>query len=377
MSEYEDYENINPIKLYLDDVFKCPLLTIEEEKMHTKNLKLFDELKIVERIHLGADWEEKLDLDTIFLSCTNNNYKEIIDSLMKFFKNKEEYKDTYKKLKNYKRKSDELNRALTPDELNIENREVLDEKEILDQVKKYLVYQNSFDTMYRSNLALVASIAKKYDIYKSNQLDFINEGNLGLRRAIQKFDVDLNYKFSTYATHWIKQRITMFMISQKSSLSFPYYLNAELIKFREKVAILEQLLGHKASVDEISKYLNISRDRINELLTIDNDLKSLDESLTDDEDVSLKDSIQATDNVVKEVMESTEIENLYVLLDTIPEKWRTIIEYRYGFRGDIRKYQEIGDMLGISKQRVHELEGKALKKMKENSKNINWDFRVK
>lgn len=373
MSKEDNYEEVDSFRLYLDDIRNYPLLNSEEVRMHAKNLKLFDELKIVDRISIGADWEEKLDLDTIFLSCNNDNYKEIIDTLMTFFRNKDEYKDTYKKLKTYKLKSNELNRALTPEELKIENKEGLDSKEILEQVKKYIIYQNSFDTMYKSNLALVISIAKKYDP-TYDQLELINEGNLGLRRAIQKFDVDLNFKFSTYATHWIKQRINMFIIAQKNMLTSSYYLNVELVKFKGKVSILEQLLGHEASTQEISKYLNISLDKINEFKILNETLKSLDSYIGDSDDIALKDIISVNNDVEKTVISKMEMEHLDDLLNTIPEKWRQIIEYRYGLYDDIKKYQEIGNILGISKQRVFELEGKALKKLKENSKNINWKF---
>ena len=169
---------LNPLRLYINEIEEYPLLTQEEEIMHGKNLKLIDELSILKRETIIGDWVEILDIDRILLSCNDDNYKEVIYSLMNFFRNKDEYKEYYSKLKTYKRKSDTVNRALTKEEIkkdfNInEDAEILESTELLDQIKKYLIYQNSFDTMYMSNLRLVVSTAKDFPLRFYELLELI------------------------------------------------------------------------------------------------------------------------------------------------------------------------------------------------------------
>ena len=368
-----------PLRMYLNELDLYPLLTIEEEKKHAKNLKLFDEISFLERKDIHRDWIEILDLDKIFLSCNNENYIEVINSLISFFRNKDEYKDYYKKLKLYKNKANELNRALNKEELknifNIDdNKEHLSNIELLSQVKKYIIYQNSFDTMYTSNLKLVVTISKDFKNTDIEPLELINEGNLGLRHAIQKYNVDLENRFSTYAIYWIKARIGIFINNQKSILSLPYDLNVNVNKFKYLVSILEQELGHEPSIYEISEHLNMSIEKVKDYIFADEPICSIDKPVFDDDETTIKDTIQSNISVEREVINLIEMEHFNELLNTISEKYREILKLRFGFYGEEKTFDEIGQIYNISKQAVHQIENKALTKLRKNSKNINWDF---
>lgn len=360
--------NLNILSIYLNEMAQYPLLTVEEEEELGHKLKIVNELLIVEPN------SKKIDLNSLFSSLINNSsHKIIINSLLNYYaKNKRQTDlDIFTKLQKYNILSQKYNRPLYDYELkkyfeiDVNSSKKFSEKDLLIQTKKYIEYNNAYDKMFNSNLRLVVKIAKPYQ-GQFELLDLINEGNLGLMKAIEKFDVSLGYKFSTYATFWIKQNIKRYMNGQRYPIKIPEYMINILLKFKRDVHKLEHKMEKKLSPYEIAEQLSMPLETVLEYLKYNEEIVSLDQPLTTTSEFTIKDTIETEDNTEKEVFSKILSEDVDTFLDELTEKEREIIHLRYGFNkeGKQKTLQEIGDMFGLSRERVRQLEAKALNKMR-------------
>ena len=228
--------------------------------------------------------------------------------------------------------------------------------------------ENARQTMITSNLRLVVKVAKTYIGRSSNLsfLDLIQEGNMGLMRATEKFDAEKGFRFSTYATYWIKQAISKAIIDQSRAVRLPAHIINELNKFNKAIRDLSQQYGRTPSDKELAEYLNVSVKKINEYYTISKEPCSLDVTIDEDEDTAMIDLI-ADENATKfmDIDNLSVRDTIYSVLNTLSERERKIIELRFGFTdGRQHTLEEVGKEFNLTKERIRQLEASALKKLR-------------
>lgn len=228
--------------------------------------------------------------------------------------------------------------------------------------------ENARQTMITSNLRLVVKVAKTYIGRSSNLsfLDLIQEGNLGLMKAIEKFDAEKGFRFSTYATYWIKQAISKAIIDQSRAVRLPAHIINELNKFNKAIRELSQQYGRTPTDKELAAYLEVSVKKINEYYTISKEPCSLDVTIDEDEDTAMIDLI-ADENATKfmDIDELSIRDTIYSVLNTLSERERKIIELRFGFvDGRQHTLEEVGKEFNLTKERIRQLEASALKKLR-------------
>lgn len=222
-----------------------------------------------------------------------------------------------------------------------------------------------------SNMRLVLSIAKRYCGRGVHFLDLIQEGSFGLIRAIELFDVDMGYEFSTYATYWIRQAINNALANQSRVIRISIGQLKKLNNYKKNKYILSNDLGREPSLEEISGFMNITLD---EVVNFENLLlvpTSLDLNLSDEDEFVLHDIIEDNSCITPEkyVIDKGLRENLVELLDTLTERERDVLILRYGFNNDIPlTLEEIGNKYGFSHEWIRQIELKALKKLRHPNK---------
>lgn len=378
----DENTNLDPVKLYLREITKYSLLTDEQVKECYKYLNSIDTIQILKEKHISN--LKNLDLATVFKSCCyNENYELVLKTLLKSFTNlNNKYeKDYFNKIKKYMNLAKEKQRPLIETELDenfdldFKDAKVLKEKELLLDVENYLKCRNSYNKMFNSNLKLVVSIAKKYK-GSYEFLDLINEGNIGLMVAIERFDASLGYKFSTYATPWIKQYIHRTIQSQKHTIRIPTYLQESYYKYKKQVSFLEQKYGRELSEEEISKETGLTVSEIDNLNKMTSLTVSLDKPVSEDSDSEMIDFVESDVNVSKEVMKKMLNEDIVQLFTVLSDREKEVIIRNFGLNETEEKKNlaEIGRELGLTRERIRQIEFKALHKMKNLSRRRNYNF---
>jgi len=321
LSKLEGPESTDPVRQYLREIGQYPLLIAEQE------------------VELAKNYEQ--DQIRYYLSTQSKSFKKEFDKSRSLpaivIALKLEYPQTY--------------------------------TELIDKARN--VKSRAKDKLIESNLRLVVSIAKKYIGRGLSLLDLIQEGNQGLIRAVEKYDWRRGFKFSTYATWWIRQAITRAIADQARTIRIPVHMVETINKLYRTSQRLMQDLGREPTPEEIGEELDMTADKVREIFKISQEVTSLDTKVGEDEDSSLGDFVadETTPTPVDAASKQLLKDHLDEVLGTLTDREAKVLSLRFGLDGgQSRTLEEVGKVFGVTRERIRQIEAKALRKLKHPSR---------
>ena len=348
----------DPVKNYLKQIGQIPLLSAEQE------------VELSRRIHAGAEAAHILQADRQKYGAPEYIKKNSARFSFEEDENSRSYtedldEDGEKSAEDAEEKADE-EKAMEA----VENGPLSEERrqELLKTRRDGL---NARRSLSEANLRLVVSIAKKHVGHNLAFLDLIQEGNIGLIKAAEKFDCDRGFRFSTYATWWIRQAITRAIADQARTIRIPVHMVETINKLVRVQRQLLQDLGRDPTPEEIGAEMDMSADRVREIQKISQEPVSLETPIGEEEDSQLGDFIEDSQAIVPPDAASFSMlqEQLTQVLDSLADRERKVIELRFGLvDGHPRTLEEVGREFGVTRERIRQIESKTLAKLRHPSR---------
>jgi RNA polymerase primary sigma factor len=335
----------DPVRMYLKEIGKVPLLTAAQEVDLARRIEAGE---FATELRESVEDENRVDQKAL---------RRTVDSVIAI---RDHQVEKFGKVEG-------IGRDRVPKTWRARTREDLDD--FLRRVERD--GQLAKRKLIEANLRLVVSIAKRYVGRGMLFLDLIQEGNLGLIRAVEKFDYSKGYKFSTYATWWIRQAITRAIADQARTIRIPVHMVETINKLVRIQRQLLQDLGREPTPDEIGRQMGIPADKVREILKVSQEPVSLETPIGEEEDSHLGDFIEDSDAVVPVDAASFILlqEQLESVLHTLSEREKKVIQLRFGLLdGHPRTLEEVGREFGVTRERIRQIESKTLSKLRHPSR---------
>ena len=368
-----DVQYNDAFQLYLKDIGQYPLLSRNEEK---RIFKLLSDLK--EKFSIFSFNENNnldfVDAPTMIASIKNINDKKRLAKLSKYLGTDDKiliqkYIKIWEEINGKKKEN-----IILPDKKTIKNKLGINltnkgyDYDLFDkQIEYALMYCNNREYIYNCNLRLVVSIAKKYRNFSFPIEDRVSEGNIGLMKTVAKFDYTKGYKFSTYATWWIRQAITRAIADQARTIRVPVHMVETINKLSRFQRQLTLELNREPTDEELAAKMGMSPEKIREVIKIAQDPVSLETPIGEEEDSHLGDFVPDENNMSPEDFTIHEMlkEEISDVLLTLTEREEQVLRLRFGLDdGSSKTLEEVGQMFGVTRERIRQIEAKALRKFR-------------
>ena len=349
----------DPVKNYLKQIGQIPLLSAEQE------------VELSRRIHAGAEAAHILQADRQKYGGPEYIKKNSARFSFEEDENSRSYTEDLDEEGNEKPSEDAEEKAAEEEAMEaVENGPLSDEKraELLKTRRDGL---NARRSLSEANLRLVVSIAKKHVGHNLAFLDLIQEGNIGLIKAAEKFDCDRGFRFSTYATWWIRQAITRAIADQARTIRIPVHMVETINKLVRVSRQLLQELGTDPTPEQIGAVMDLAPDRVREIQKVAQEPVSLETPIGEEEDSHLGDFIEDEDAPAPDEAASYILlkEQLEEVLETLTPREAKVLRLRFGLDdGRSRTLEEVGQEFGVTRERIRQIEAKALRKLRHPSR---------
>lgn len=337
----------DPVRMYLKEISRTPLLTAAQE------------VDLAMRFEVGGLAGELLASIALSGRVDRKRFRWVVDSVIRI---REHQLDPEKRLHLEGIGRETVRRSYRP-------REPAEVVDLLRRVERDACVAKR--KLIEANLRLVVSIAKRYVPRGIAFLDLTQEGNLGLIQAVEKFDYSLGYKFSTYATWWIRQAIGRAMSDQSRVIRIPVHMTEHINKVSRAQPRLVQILGREPTPEEVGRWVGLSAEKVEEVLSISRDTLSLETPVGEEEDSRLGEFIEDHGAIAPPEAASFGMmqDQIASVLRTVSTRERRIVELRFGLTdGRPRTLEEVGREFGITRERIRQIEAKTLSKLRHPSR---------